>query len=189
MSKHNGKAKFATSISVLCLHRVIDYYVMSLAFRDHPSNHNCMYTREFDVSNKYLQQRILQCHIIYFYHLPINMRKGNVFSHVCPSVNYSIHGAGVPVQGFASPRTGPWLQPLSVQDPCPYHTPLPGPALHPDMFILVRLPNMFKLVHYEARTVGKPVVGIRLKCLLLYLYDCSVKYSPLIEDLLRNYMI
>ena len=122
MSKHNGKAKFATSISVLCLYRVIDYYVMSLAFRDHPSNHNCMYMCEFDVSNKYLQQRILQCHIIYFYRQPINMRKGNVFSHVCPSVNYSIHGVGVHVQGPAPPHfyrtlapallyTGPW--PLS----------------------------------------------------------------------------
>ena len=29
------------------------------------------------------------------------------------------------------------------------------------------LPNMFKLVHYEAQTVSKWVVGIQLKCLLV----------------------
>ena len=27
--------------------------------------------------------------------------------------------------------------------------------------------NIFKLVHYEVQTVGKRVVGIRLKCLLV----------------------
>ena len=141
MSKHNGKAKFATSISVLCLYRVIDFYVMSLAFGDHPSNHNCMYMREFDVSNKYLQQRILQYHIIYFYRLSIKMRKGNVLvMTVCQSVNYSVHEEGSLHRALTPLYTGPWSQPLSVESPVPYLPPLPlGPALAPDMFELVDL--------------------------------------------------
>ena len=31
--------------------------------------------------------------------------------------------------------------------------------------------DMFKLVHYEVRTVGKQAVGIRLKCLLVVLIN------------------
>ena len=31
-------------------------------------------------------------------------------------------------------------------------------------------PSMFKLVHYETRTVRKRVIGIELKCLLVVLY-------------------
>ena len=51
----------------------------------------------------------------------------------------------------------------------------------PDMFKLVQLgphctgtppsPNIFKLVHYEARTVGKRAVDIRLKCLLVLILE------------------
>ena len=197
MSKHNGKAKFATSISVLCLDRVIDYYVMSLAFGDHPSNHNCMYMREFDVSNKYLQQRILQYHIIYFYRLSIKMRKGNVLvMTVCQSVNYSVHEEGVLVQGPHPLYTGPWSQPLSVESPVPYLPPLPLALPWPQTCSnlstwtsLYRALSPPQHVQTSSRTGGKRVVGIRLKCLRLYLYDYSVKYSPLIEDKLRNYVI
>ena len=141
MSKHNGKAKFATSISVLCLHRVIDYYVMSLAFGDHPSNHNCMYMREFDVSNKYLQQRILQYHIIYFYRLSIKMRKGNVLvMTVCQSVNYSVHEEGVLVQGPHPPLYRTLVPAPLCREPCTLSPSLPlGPALAPDMFELIDL--------------------------------------------------
>ena len=159
MSKHNGKAKFATSISVLCLHRVIDYYVMSLAYGDHPSNHNCMYMREFDVSNKYLQQRILQYHIIYFYRLSIKMRKGNVLvMTVCQSVNYSVHEEGVLVQVPHPPLYRTLVQAPLCREPCtlspsPPPWPCPGPRhvrtcrLGPHCTGPFPLPNMFKLLH------------------------------------------
>ena len=42
--------------------------------------------------------------------------------------------------------------------------------------VIVQGPRMFKLVHYEARTVGEPALGIRLKCLLAdYFYNCMVQ--------------
>ena len=47
--------------------------------------------------------------------------------------------------------------PAHVQT-CPIWTSLYSP-----------LPEMFKHFHYEARTVGKRVVDIRLKCLLVYI--------------------
>ena len=80
------------------------------------------------------------------------MRDGNVFSHVC----LSFSSRGVPVQGPNSPSVQVLLanSSPSVQGLSP-----PAPT---------RPPDMFKLVHYEAQTVDKWVVGIQLKCLLVH---------------------
>ena len=63
------------------------------------------------------------------------------------------------------PCTGPQPHPLS-REPWPSHPP-PSPLYkapaHPS------LPGMFRLVHYKARTVGKRVLDIRVKCLLILL--------------------
>ena len=66
--------------------------------------------------------------------------------HLCLSF---CSGKGITVKGLCSPL------------PQLYRAPVPAPEEGPAP------PDMFKLVHYEARTIGKWVVGIRLKCLLI----------------------
>ena len=63
---------------------------------------------------------------------------------VCQSLILSVclFIGGIPVQSACPPRTGPCPQPPS-------------------------LPDIFKLVHYVARIVGRRAVGIRSKCLLV----------------------
>ena len=64
----------------------------------------------------------------------------------------------------------PWcIRPDHIRTPWS-HSPVQGP---PDMFKPVQLgphctppPDIFKLIHYEVRTVGKWAVGILLECLL-----------------------
>ena len=84
--------------------------------------------------------------------------EGNVFSHVCLSLILSVNRG--PCTGLWTPLcTEPWLRPFlcrgegyaSVKDPAPLCT---GACPRKT------------LVHYKAWTVGKWVVGIRLKCLL-----------------------
>ena len=72
--------------------------------------------------------------------------EGSVFSRVCLLI-----GGGVPVQG-----PGP-VNPLYIT---PASLPLPPVCKAPTL-----PPDMVELVYYEARTVGKRAVCIRLKCL------------------------
>ena len=78
--------------------------------------------------------------------------EGDVFSGVC--------------QLFCSqggPHTRPWPQPSTRQEPpFPYYTGTSAPAATSP-----GSEDMFKLVQYVACTVGKRIVGIRLKCLLV----------------------
>ena len=65
------------------------------------------------------------------------------------------------------------LFPFSVQGTGRSHAPC---WICPNMFNLDLTvqgpPGTFKLVHYEASTVGKRAVGIRLKCLLVLSGNC-----------------
>ena len=88
-------------------------------------------------------------------------------------VCHSVHRR-VPVQG-PSPtlsHTGP-CPTLSHAGPCavacrPLHrTPVPAPLTCSNLLNFY-LTIHGQLDHYEARTVGKRAVGIRLKCLLVY---------------------
>ena len=75
--------------------------------------------------------------------------------------------------------TGPWPSPFYRLPVPPQPTKPPPPHLiirrtgPLDMFKLVQLGpqcpslDMFKVVYYEAQTVGERAVGIRLKCLLV----------------------
>ena len=92
----------------------------------------------------------------YNYRLPTKLREGNVFSHVCPSMSYSVN------------------LDLIVQGP---HSPPPPPPRPPEMFKLVQnrplctgrsLPEIFKLDLYESRTAGKRAVGFQQKCLIVF---------------------
>ena len=49
-------------------------------------------------------------------------------------------------------------------------------------------PNMFELVHYVARTVGKRPVGIRLKRLLVSTLICLSSYSASIKHMIVEHI-
>ena len=103
-----------------------------------------------------------------------------LLSVIC--VCHSFHrGSGVPEKG-PNPSTGliplctglqllppDMLKLIQLRPNCtgPQPTPCPHPTL-----------ETFKLVHYETRTVGKRVVGIRLKCILLLILVLSLSMLP-----------
>ena len=87
--------------------------------------------------------------------------EGNVFSRVCLPMD--------------SPCTGSQLHPLPVQvtTSADMFKLVQGPSwtcsnlFNLDLAVQQGLPDMVKLVHYVACTVGKWAVGIQLKCLLV----------------------
>ena len=107
---------------------------------------------------------------IHIYRQPTKLREGNVFSRVCHSVN---RGGGPHVS-----ITHDALN-LTIRNPQSPHT---GTPPHMNMFKLVQLgphsilssplpppPDMFKLIHYGARTAGKRAVGILFECFLVFI--------------------
>ena len=99
---------------------------------------------------------------ILFYRLPTEVMFSAV--SVSLSVSHFIHRRGVPAYRASRPPRYRALLP-SVPGPGPSPSPLPlykaSPSQHP-------FPSdTFKFVHYEAQTVGKRSVSIRLKYLLV----------------------
>ena len=96
------------------------------------------------------------CSLWHDYRLLTKLQKGNVFSHVYMSV-----------QG--DPSTGPW--PFLVQ------------GLTPSLYVVLAPGSASsKLIHYEVQTVGRRVVGIRLKSLLVHLYFYTTGRERLIRS-------
>ena len=99
------------------------------------------------------------------YRPPTKLRKGNVFSRVCLSTTRG--------GGFYVPIT------RDAYRPPPLTGPVPGPSVYKGSQTRHLVhgpstsspkqepPDIFKLFHYEAHTVGKRVVGILLECFLV----------------------
>ena len=81
----------------------------------------------------------------------MKLREGNVFGRVCL---FGRGLQGIPIQGLSSPHRNLTPDMFQLDQPGHHHNATPQ--------------NVFKFVHYVDRTsVGKLVVGIRLKCLLV----------------------
>ena len=105
------------------------------------------------------------------YRLPMKMREGNVFSHACLSV---ILFTGSQAH---SPTPPPCPGPQSCPLPWRVQTYSNWTSLYKDT-----LPqNVFKIIHYEARTVSKRAVGIRLECLLVYVVFTFIVMGCVVE--------
>ena len=95
-----------------------------------------------------------------FYRLPTKLRDGYVFSRVCLSV-ILFTGRGIPCDHypqFIGPHHTVTPPNTHTPDIAPHGTGTPPP------------PDMFKLVHYAARTVGKRTVGILQECFLVTIH-------------------
>ena len=91
--------------------------------------------------------------------------ENNIFSCVCLSV---ILSGGLPIWPLLMIHwTWPW----------PYIEPLPTCT---DLPCVGALPDMFKLVHYEACAVGKLVVGVLLEWFLFCSMLSSTKTPPVL---------
>ena len=90
----------------------------------------------------------------YYYRLPTKLQAGNVFTRICLSVILSVHGGRVPMW----PLPGP----IQTCSPGPHHTTL-------DMFELGHLYLTIQGLPYPTPgTNGKPTLGLRLRCLLVW---------------------
>ena len=119
---------------------------------------------------------------IYNY-LPTKLRECNVLSQVCLSTR------GIPCHHY------PWyIEPRPTGTPPLYRAPALPPVQGFPRHVqtssrwtsLCRNPlDIFKLVHYEARMVGKRVVGVLLECFLVFKVTMSNKN----KDSLKQYAI